>query len=144
MTHRHSDTFRRILPPVATVALAVALAACNARNNAPMDDARAPSSTNPSATTTPAPMTTPSQTTAQGSTSEMGNDASDAMLTTKVKAALLADPSIKSLDVKVETVKGGVQLSGFVNDQKQIDQAALLARGVSGVTSVDNKLVLKP
>jgi hyperosmotically inducible protein len=66
------------------------------------------------------------------------------MLTTKVKAALLADPSIKSLDVKVETVKGGVQLSGFVNDQKQIDQAALLARGVSGVTSVDNKLVLKP
>lgn len=124
-THRR---FHRTLPSIATVAFALALAACNARN-ASTDNA-----------STPAPPETP----VAQATSGMATEAADALLTTQVKAALLADPTIQSLEVKVETVKGGVQLSGFVNDQKQIDQAALLARGVTGVTSVDNRLALKP
>jgi hyperosmotically inducible periplasmic protein len=119
--------FARTLPPIAVATLALALSACNARN-APMDNASTPAPTPPIAQTSPG----------------MATDAADALLTTQVKAALLADSTIQSLDVKVDTVKGGVQLSGFVNDQKQIDQAALLARGVSGVTSVDNRLMLKP
>lgn len=67
----------------------------------------------------------------------------DTAVTTRVKSALFADPDIKSLDLQVETRKGIVQLSGFVNNQTQIDRALTAARGVAGVTSVENKLSIK-
>jgi hyperosmotically inducible protein len=60
-----------------------------------------------------------------------------------VKSALLADADVKSSDIKVETRKGEVQLSGFVDSQNQMDRAVTIAKGVAGVKNVDNKMSLK-
>ena len=65
------------------------------------------------------------------------------MVTASVKSALLADADIKSIDFKVETRKGEVMLSGFVDNQAQIDRATTLAKAVDGVKSVQNKVTLK-
>jgi hyperosmotically inducible protein len=73
----------------------------------------------------------------------VGTDVDDGTITTKVKSALLADADVKSFDIKVETRKGEVQLSGFVDNQAQIDRAIAVAKGVEGVKSVDNKMSLK-
>lgn len=75
--------------------------------------------------------------------STVGNKVDDSVITTRVKAALLADPSIKSLDISVVTRKTAVQLSGFVNNQGQIDRAVEVARGIEGVTSVGNDMSVK-
>ena len=76
-------------------------------------------------------------------TSSVGNKLDDSVITTRVKTALLADPSIKSLDVMVVTRKGEVQLSGFVNNQGQIDRAVEVARAIEGVTKVGNDMSVK-
>jgi hyperosmotically inducible protein len=73
----------------------------------------------------------------------MGTDVSDSAITASVKSALLADDVVKGLDVQVETRKGTVQLSGFVDSQAQIDQAVVLTRAVSGVNYVENGITLK-
>jgi osmotically-inducible protein OsmY len=67
----------------------------------------------------------------------------DTVLTTKVKSAIFADPTLKSAEVNVETFKGAVQLSGFVNSQADIDKAISVANGVKGVQSVKNDMRLK-
>jgi osmotically-inducible protein OsmY len=67
----------------------------------------------------------------------------DTAITTKVKAAIFNDPSLKSAEINVETFKGVVQLSGFVNSQADITRAASVAAGVSGVKSVKNDMRLK-
>ena len=72
-----------------------------------------------------------------------GNKLDDSVITTRVKTALLADPSIKSLDIAVLTRKTEVQLSGFVNNQGQIDRAVEVASSVEGVTKVGNDMSLK-
>jgi len=72
-----------------------------------------------------------------------GNKLDDSVITTRVKTALLADPGIKSLDIAVLTRKTEVQLSGFVNNQGQIDRAVEVASGVEGVTKVGNEMSLK-
>ena len=56
---------------------------------------------------------------------------------------LAADDFLKSFQIGVETYKGTVQLSGFVNSQKAIDKAVEIARSVKGVKSVKNDLVVK-
>lgn len=68
---------------------------------------------------------------------------SDSAITTKVKTALLAEKDINSMDIKVSTFKGNVQLSGFVDSQWQINKAMQVASAVSGVTSVKNDLTHK-
>jgi hyperosmotically inducible protein len=73
----------------------------------------------------------------------VGTVIDDSVITASVKSALLADPDVKSFDLKVETRKGEVMLSGFVDNQMQIDRAIMVARGVSGVTNIDNKMSLK-
>lgn len=73
----------------------------------------------------------------------VGTEIDDTVVTTKVKSALLTDPEIKSFDLKVETRKGAVQLSGFVDNQAQIERAVAATRGVAGVASVENNLSLK-
>lgn len=75
--------------------------------------------------------------------STVGTQVDDAVITSSVKYALLADPTIKSFDIQVETRKGIVQLSGFVDSQAQIDQALALTRSVAGVTEVENGVTLK-
>ena len=73
----------------------------------------------------------------------VGNKVDDSVITTKVKSVLLADASIKSFDIATVTSKGVVQLSGFVNNQGQIDQALKLTRAVEGVQSVANEMRIK-
>jgi osmotically-inducible protein OsmY len=68
----------------------------------------------------------------------------DSLITTKVKAALAADPMVKAREVHVETYKGVVQLSGFVESPEAVRKAVELARGVSGVKNVKNDMVVKP
>lgn len=72
-----------------------------------------------------------------------GEYVDDAVITTKVKAAVFAEPTLKSAEVNVETYKGVVQLSGFVSDVSDIPKASEVARGVKGVTSVKNDMRLK-
>jgi osmotically-inducible protein OsmY len=72
-----------------------------------------------------------------------GEYVDDSTITAKVKAALVKDPVVKALDVKVETFKGAVQLSGFVNSEAERTQAGNVAASVSGVTSVKNGIVVK-
>jgi len=72
-----------------------------------------------------------------------GTELDDSVITTKVKSALLADSVAKGGDTSVETRKGEVLLSGFVDDPAQADREVQLAKGVAGVTSVQNKLMLK-
>ncbi len=65
------------------------------------------------------------------------------VITTKVKAAIFDEPTLKSSEINVETFKGVVQLSGFVNSQDDIDKAVEIARQVKGVKSVKNDMQLK-
>jgi osmotically-inducible protein OsmY len=72
-----------------------------------------------------------------------GEYVDDSVITTKVKAAIFSEPTLKSAEVNVETFKGVVQLSGFVSTQANIYKAAELARGVGGVMNVRNDMRLK-
>ena len=101
--------------PLLSASLLFGLTACN----------KAADSTTPNASTT------------------IGVEIDDSVITTRVKAALMADDAIKSMDVKIETRKGEVLLSGFADSQAQIDRSATLVMTVQGVKKVDNKLVLK-
>ena len=65
------------------------------------------------------------------------------MITTKTKTAILNDANLKATEINVETYKGRVQLSGFVNSQADIDRAVQLAKSIAGVTSVKNDMHLK-
>jgi len=72
-----------------------------------------------------------------------GEYVDDSVITTKVKSLLAADDFLKSFQIGVETYKGIVQLSGFVNSQQAVDKASQIASGVKGVKSVKNNLILK-
>ena len=72
-----------------------------------------------------------------------GEYVDDAVITAKVKAAIFNEPTLKSIEINVETFKGVVQLSGFINSQADIDKAVSLARSVKGVTGVKNDMRLK-
>ena len=73
----------------------------------------------------------------------LGTELDDSVITSKVRAALLGDDYVKSLDVKVETWKGEVMLSGFAGTTEQIERSVIVARAVPGVKNVNNKLSLK-
>jgi osmotically-inducible protein OsmY len=72
-----------------------------------------------------------------------GEYVDDVVITSKVKAAILGEPTLKSLEINVETFKGVVQLSGFVSNQAAINKAVEIARGVQGVSSVKNAMRIK-
>ncbi len=107
----------RALPWLAAAAAAALLMACS---KAPEDGLPLP----------PPPVT-------------LGDQVDDTVTTASVKSALLADPDVKSLDLQVETRKGRVQLSGYVDNAAQIDRALAVVRGVSGVSEVENGLSVK-
>lgn len=69
--------------------------------------------------------------------------AGDAVITAKVKAALVKEPALKSTDIKVETTNGAVQLSGSAKSQADVDHAGEVARQVEGVKAVKNDLQVK-
>jgi osmotically-inducible protein OsmY len=72
-----------------------------------------------------------------------GEYVDDSVITTKVKSLLAADDFLKSFQIGVETYKGTVQLSGFVNSQNAVNKAVEITRGVKGVSSVKNNLIVK-
>jgi osmotically-inducible protein OsmY len=72
-----------------------------------------------------------------------GEYVDDSVITTKVKSLLADDDFLKSFQITVETYKGTVQLSGFVDSQKAVDKAGEVAGGVKGVKSVKNNLNVK-
>ncbi len=67
----------------------------------------------------------------------------DSVLTTKVKTSILGDSRLKLLQINVETFKGVVQLSGFVDSASAAARAVELARTVKGVKTVNNSLIVK-
>ena len=67
----------------------------------------------------------------------------DSVITAKIKTQLATDDFLKSFQISVESRKGIVQLSGFVNSQAAVDKAGQIARGVKGVVSVRNDLIVK-
>jgi len=75
--------------------------------------------------------------------SSTGEYVDDSVITTKVKALLAEDDFLKSFQIGVETFKGRVQLSGFGNSQDAVNKAVQIARGVGGVRSVKNDLIVK-
>lgn len=72
-----------------------------------------------------------------------GEYAGDAAVTAKVKTALVKEPGVKATAINVETFRGVVQLSGFVDTQDMADRAVAAASRVSGVKSVKNDMRLK-
>lgn len=72
-----------------------------------------------------------------------GEFVDDSVITTKVKSLLAEDDFLKSFQISVETFQGTVQLSGFVNSQKAVDQAGKITKSVKGVKSTKNNLVVK-
>ncbi|HET6488357.1 MAG TPA: BON domain-containing protein [Syntrophales bacterium] len=72
-----------------------------------------------------------------------GEVVDDSVITTKVKSLIASDDILKGFQISVETRKGIVELSGFVNTQKDKDKAGQIARSVEGVKSVVNALIVK-
>jgi len=75
--------------------------------------------------------------------SSTGEYIDDTVITTKVRAAIFNDESLRTSEINVETFKGVVQLSGFVSSQEAINGAVQHARGVNGVDSVVNSMRLR-
>jgi osmotically-inducible protein OsmY len=73
----------------------------------------------------------------------IGEYLDDSVITTRVKAEILNEPTLNSTEIKVETFEGIVQLSGFVSSKADINKAVEVARGVMGVKSVKNDLQIK-
>ena len=67
----------------------------------------------------------------------------DSVITTKVKSLLATDDFLKSFQISVETYRGTVQLSGFVNSQKAVDKAGEIVMSINGVKSIKNNLIVK-
>lgn len=75
--------------------------------------------------------------------SSAGEYVDDSVITTKVKSLLAEDDFLKSFQISVESFKGTVQLSGFVNSQKAVDKAAEIVWSVKGVKTLKNNLIVK-
>lgn len=73
----------------------------------------------------------------------VGQSIDDMAVSTKVKAAFAQDPGVKAIEVKVETYKGTVQLAGWVNTLEEKARAEQIAKGVPGVKTVENKIIVK-
>lgn len=67
----------------------------------------------------------------------------DTSITAKIKAAILAEPGLKTLQISVKTINGVVTLSGSVGTEANSDTAEGLAGAVAGVSRVNNDLVIK-
>ena len=72
-----------------------------------------------------------------------GEYVDDTVITAKVKTAVFNEPTLKSAEINVETFKGVVQLSGFVNSRGDINTAVAVAGRIEGVKSVRNDMRLK-
>jgi hyperosmotically inducible periplasmic protein len=78
-----------------------------------------------------------------GTERSTGQYVDDKTITTKVKTALIEDEQTKARNINVDTYKGVVQLSGFVESTAESERAESLAKGVDGVKSVQNSLRMR-
>lgn len=131
------------------VVFGISIAGCSP--NTPADDSMAPpadqSATPPADQTTPPadqatpppadPTATPPADTSATPQNDSEQPLDDSMITTKVKAEMLAAKDVGGMKIEVNTVNGVVSLSGDVHSQAEADRAAEVARKVKGVTSVD-------
>jgi hyperosmotically inducible periplasmic protein len=115
-----------------TILLALSVTACN---NGASDQANG--------STSASPISKASAAGGNEAGASLGTRIDDSVITTKVKATLMADGAIKGSDISVETRRGEVVLSGVVNSDAQIDKAVKVANGVDGVKAVDNKMTVK-
>ena len=81
--------------------------------------------------------------TATATRQSTGEYIDDTAVTARVKSAFVTDESVKAFDVQVETFRGVVQLSGFVDNQNQKIRAEQIARSTNGVRDVRNNIQLK-
>ena len=133
----------------AVLAVTFAVSGCKQTAPPPNIETSLPSAAGPTAPPAESQAATPSSSArlpgpAEETGRAVGEVLDDATITAKVKAALLQAPDVKGLDVKVETDKAVVQLSGFVASQAQIDKAVEVTKGVRGVREVQNKMSVKP
>jgi osmotically-inducible protein OsmY len=73
-----------------------------------------------------------------------GEYVDDTVITTRVKTAIFNEPTLKSMEINVETYKSVVQLSGFVSTRDNMLKAASIAGAIKGVTGVKSDMRLKP
>ncbi|MET0229529.1 MAG: BON domain-containing protein, partial [Rhodanobacteraceae bacterium] len=70
-----------------------------------------------------------------------GNDSdqpvTDTWITTKVKSELATTDGVKSMDIDVKTVDGGVTLTGMLASQTAVEKAIAAAKSIKGVRNVD-------
>lgn len=137
------SVYRPVCAVVAAMALTT-LVACN-KSDSSMEapPAVAPPMSAPAEAPPAAPMPPGASTEPAAPNTTMGEKVDDTVITTKVKAALLADEGVKGTDVSVTTVAGEVQLSGTVESQAQIDRAVEVAKGIEGVLRVQNGVTVK-
>ena len=76
--------------------------------------------------------------------STVGEYVDDATITTRVKAKFAEDPTVSAMAIKVETLKGVVQLSGFAKSASERANAEAIAKNVPGVKSVLNSISVRP
>jgi hyperosmotically inducible protein len=81
--------------------------------------------------------------TGSAATQKTGAAVADSVITTKVKADIFKEPELKSMAIHVETEKGVVMLSGFVDSKADADKAVRLAKGVDGVSNVKSAIKVK-
>lgn len=126
---------------LACLSAALATAGCDRFNPPSPTASNAPTNVTPEYPVSVTPPVAPNPATA--TSPSIGNTVDDALITTKVKSILLADPDIKGLAIAVETRKGEVLLSGFASSQAQIDRAIDIARRTDHVKGVENRISLK-
>ena len=73
----------------------------------------------------------------------VGSYVDDSAVTTKVKAKFAEDPTVSAMAIKVDTMKGVVQLSGFAKSGEERMMAERLARNTNGVADVRNDIIVK-
>ncbi len=74
----------------------------------------------------------------------VGSYIDDTTITTQVKARFAEDKTVSAMSIKVETLKGVVQLAGFAKSSDESSRAEAIAQGVKGVSRVTNDIIIKP
>ena len=122
----------------AAVAAMLALSACNKR-----DDQSAGQTVDRGVASAKVEMKDAKEAT-KDAAANVGAAVTDAMITTKINAALVADDQLKALKINVDTKDGKVVLTGVAPDAGSRDRATTMAKAVDGVVDVDNRLTVQP
>jgi osmotically-inducible protein OsmY len=122
----------------AAVAAMLALSACNKR-----DDQTVGQTVDKGVASVKAEMKDAKEAT-KDAAANVGAAATDATITTKINAALVADDQLKALKIDVDTKDGKVVLTGAAPDAGSRDRATTMAKAVDGVVDVDNRLTVQP